>query len=238
MLENINNDITLSIVIPVYNEEATILEILRRVNKQKIDSVSFEVIIIDDGSLDNSVPLMEENPNLFTKLIKLPINGGKGAAVIAGLSAATGDFVLFQDADLEYDPKDYHKMVKPITHFGADVVMGSRLIASEFTRVYYFWHRLGNRLITTFFNIMNNATFTDIYSCYLLYRRDLVDPNILRAKGWEQQAEILSYAVAKANCVYEVPISYHGRTYDEGKKIRGYHVFKIFWTIFIRRLLR
>ena len=227
-----------SIIVPAYNEEATILRILGRVAAQQVDGVEFEVLVIDDGSTDRTVELLEQAPELYTKLIKRPRNGGKGAAVIAGLKEATGDYVLFQDADLEYDPAEYGKLLKPALEFGADIVMGSRLVASPCTRVSYFWHKLGNRLITFVFNILNNTTFTDVYSCYLLYRRDLVDPEDLVTEGWEQHAEILSRAVAKASSMYEVPISYYGRTYDEGKKIKARHAIAVVWTIVWRRLFR
>ena len=227
-----------SIIVPAYNEEATILRILGRVAAQQVDGVEFEVMVIDDGSTDRTVELLEQAPELYTKLIKRPRNGGKGAAVIAGLKEATGDYVLFQDADLEYDPAEYGRLLKPALEFGADIVMGSRLVASPCTRVSYFWHKLGNRLITFVFNILNNTTFTDVYSCYLLYRRDLVDPEDLVTEGWEQHAEILSRAVAKASSMYEVPISYYGRTYDEGKKIKARHAIAVVWTIVWRRLFR
>ena len=227
-----------SIIVPAYNEEATILRILGRVAAQQVDGVEFEVLVIDDGSTDRTVELLEQAPELYTKLIKRPRNGGKGAAVIAGLKEAAGDYVLFQDADLEYDPAEYGRLLKPALEFGADIVMGSRLVASPCTRVSYFWHKLGNRLITFVFNILNNTTFTDVYSCYLLYRRDLVDPEDLVTEGWEQHAEILSRAVAKASSMYEVPISYYGRTYDEGKKIKARHAIAVVWTIVWRRLFR
>ena len=227
-----------SIIVPAYNEEATILRILGRVAAQQVDGVKFEVLVIDDGSTDRTVELLEQAPELYTKLIKRPRNGGKGAAVIAGLKEATGDYVLFQDADLEYDPAEYGRLLKPALEFGADIVMGSRLVASPCTRVSYFWHKQGNRLITFVFNILNNTTFTDVYSCYLLYRRDLVDPEDLVTEGWEQHAEILSRAVAKASSMYEVPISYYGRTYDEGKKIKARHAIAVVWTIVWRRLFR
>ena len=230
--------IKLSILVPAYNEEATIIELLGRVAAQKIKGVTIEVLVIDDGSSDHTVELLERNPKLYTKLLKRARNGGKGAAVRVGLSEATGDYVLFQDADLEYDPADYGRLLKPVLDFEADIVMGSRLVASPCTRVSYFWHKLGNRLITFTFNILNNTTFTDIYSCYLLYRRDLVDPKDLTTDGWEQQAEILSRAVSKAKAMYEVPISYYGRTYDEGKKIKAHHAVAVIWTIMMRRLFR
>jgi len=234
--------IDLTILIPVYNEEATILRILGHVAEQKIDDVRMQVIVVDDGSTDRTVELLEQNPGLYTKLIKRDRNGGKGAAVKSGLKEASGDYVLFQDADLEYDPAEYAKLLMPVLKFDADIVMGSRLVASPCTRVSYFWHKFGNRLITLIFNIFNNTTFTDIYSCYLLYRRDLVDPTGLRTDGWEQQAEILSIAVGKAvsrsGGIYEVPVSYYGRTYAEGKKIKAYHAATVIWTIMVGRLFR
>ena len=230
--------IIVTILVAAYNEETTILEILGRVAKQKVDGVRFEVLVVDDGSRDGTVARLEENPELYTRLIKRGINGGKGAAVRAGLKAASGDYVLFQDADLEYDPADYGNLLRPVLEFDADVVMGSRLVAAPITRVSYFWHKVGNRLITFIFNILNNTTFTDIYSCYLLYRRELVDVDTLAADGWEQQAEILSKAVAKAKKMYEVPIRYYGRTYAEGKKIKAHHAIAVTWAIVAGRIFR
>ena len=230
--------ITLSVVVPCYNEEAAIIELLRRVAAVKVADVLFDVIVVDDGSKDRTVELLEQNPGLYTKLIKRPRNGGKGAAVRDGLKVATGEYVLFQDADLEYDPNDYAKLLKPVRELGADIVMGSRLVASPLTRVSYFWHKVGNKLITLIFNVLNNTTFTDVYSCYLLYRRALVDPAEIVSDGWEQHAEILSRAVARAKSMYEVPISYYGRTYAEGKKIRSIHALAVIWTIVLRRFIR
>ena len=230
--------IKLTILIPAFNEEATIIEILEAVNEQVIDGITFEVLVIDDGSTDRTEELLDQNPSLYTKLIKRPHNAGKGAAVKDGLVIATGDYVLFQDADLEYDPAEYGKLLKPVLRFGADIVMGSRLTSPPCTRVSYFWHKVGNRLITFIFNILNNTTFTDVYSCYLLYRRDLVAVGDIVTEGWEQQAEILSRAVAKAESIYEVPISYYGRTYGEGKKIKAHHVVASLLTIVVRRLFR
>jgi glycosyltransferase involved in cell wall biosynthesis len=230
--------ITVSVLIPAYNEEATILNLLRRVNGQEIDGVTFEIIVIDDGSTDGTIELLQGNPGLYSRLIRREANGGKGAAIHTGLTEASGEYILFQDADLEYDPADYHKLLLPILRHGAEVVMGSRLVASEFTRVSYFWHRVGNKLITFIFNILNNTTFTDIYSCYLVYRRSLLDPGTLKTTGWEQQAEILSRVMKTAKVVYEVPISYHGRTYEEGKKIKAYHAVPVILTILWRRFFR
>ena len=228
--------IKISIIIPTYNESATIIKLLKEVNGQSLPDCSFEIIVIDDGSKDDTVALLEANTLLFTRLIKQPKNGGKGAAVLAGLTVATGDYILFQDADLEYSPSEYGALLFPVTHFGAEVVFGSRFMAPKYTRVQYYTHKLGNRLITFMFNVFYNTSFTDIYSCYLMYKRSLVDPGMLRTRGWEQQAEILSRAMLKARIVYEVPISYHGRSYEEGKKIRWYHAWSVIRTIVGLRL--
>ncbi len=181
----------LSIIIPCFNEENTILEILEKVNFQR-KAFNIQIIVSDDGSTDNTLTLLQKNPHLYDILIKNKINLGKGAAIISAKSQIKGDIILIQDADLEYDPNDYVKLLEPVLRFKADVVMGSRLSAPPFTRVYYFWHKFGNKFITLLFNIFNNTTFTDIYSCYILFKSDLLKAEDLLTNGWEQQAEILS----------------------------------------------
>lgn len=227
----------LSVIIPAYNEETTILEILTEVGKQVIEGVELEVIVVDDCSTDQTRNLVEGRPELYDHFVTLPKNLGKGGAVQAGLRQATGDFILFQDADLEYDPSEYGNLMVPVLRHDADVVMGSRFIAPRYTRVHYYWHKVGNRTLTFVFNIINNTTFSDIYSCYLIFRRNLLDPEELRSFGWEQQAEILSNVSRRSKVIYEVPISYHGRTYGEGKKIRAHHTIAILLMI-IRKGLR
>jgi glycosyltransferase involved in cell wall biosynthesis len=228
--------IKVTILVPAYNEEKTIIQVLQRVREQMVPGFSFEIVLVNDGSKDRTVTLLEQNPKLYTRLVKMPWNGGKGAAVKAGLAVATGDYILFQDADLEYDPADYAKLLMPVTRFSADIVIGSRIAAPPCTRVAYFWHRVGNRFLTLIFNVINNTTFTDIYTCYLLFRRSLIKPVELKTMGWEQQAEILSLAVKRSKVYYEVPICYYGRTYDEGKKIRAYHMVAVIATIISRGL--
>lgn len=228
--------VRVSVIVPAFNEEATIIEILREVRAQSVDGVEFEIVVVDDGSKDRTVALLEANPTLYDRLIKQAKNGGKGAAVLAGLRAASGQYVLFQDADLEYSPSEYKALLFPVLEFGAELVMGSRFAAPRYTRVQYFWHKFGNRLITLMFNVLFNTTFTDIYSCYLMFRRDLVDPASLRSMGWAQQAEILSRAARRAKVIYEVPISYHGRSYEEGKKIRARHTIGVVLMILRCRL--
>jgi glycosyltransferase involved in cell wall biosynthesis len=225
-----------SIIVPAYNEEATILQILREIRKQSVSGVEFEVVVIDDGSRDSTVALLESSPDLYDKLVKQPKNGGKGAAVLAGLRVATGEYILFQDADLEYSPSHYSILLFPVKNFGAQIVMGSRFLAAPYSRVQFFWHKVGNELVTLIFNVLFNTTFTDIYTCYLLYKRDLLKPEELVSRGWEQHAEILCRVVPRAKVIYEVPVSYHGRSYDEGKKIRARDAIPVIWTIIRRRL--
>ena len=226
----------LSVLIPAFNEEKTIVEILNQVSLQSIEGVEIEVIVVDDGSADNTLSLLKANSDLYQHLVALPNNLGKGGAVNAGLAVATGDFVLFQDADLEYDPNEYPLLLMPILKYNADIVLGSRLMSPPYTRVHYFWHRIGNKLITLCFNVINNTTFSDIYSCYLLYKTDLLRPEELKENGWAQHAEILTLAVKRGKIFYEVPISYHGRTYDQGKKIRGHHIIRVLRTILFKGL--
>ena len=230
--------IKISILIPAYNEEATIIPLLQSVKEEvaKIENISFEIIVIDDSSNDKTNMLLKGNRTLYNHLIMLERNLGKGGAVLRGLERATGDYILFQDSDLEYSPTDYKALIRPIVEFGADLVMGSRFSGFELTSVHYFWHKVGNRAISFIFNLMNNTTFTDIYSCYLLYRKSLVTIEKIVTKGWEQHGEILSIAVKNGNIFYEVPISYRGRSYMEGKKIRAHHTFKIVYTLIKKRL--
>lgn len=229
--------IRLTVLVPAYNEEATIVAVLEKVRSQHVPGVDIEVVVVNDGSTDRTREILDARPELYDKVVH-QANGGKGAAVKAGLRIASGDFVLFQDADLEYDPGEYERLLRPVLEFDAEIVMGSRVLAPKYTRVHYFWHKVGNRLITLTFNILNNTTFTDIYSCYLLYRRDLVPVDDLRSEGWEQHAEILSLASKRAGCVYEVPVSYHGRSYAEGKKIKAHHTFAVLAMIARCALLR
>jgi len=229
--------IQFSILIPVYNEDATIIYLLNSVQKEisKIKTVTFEIIVIDDCSKDNTCKLLKENGNLYNHVIFLENNQGKGGAILKGLEKAKGEYILFQDADLEYSPKDYKALIQPIVEFNVDVVMGSRFLAPQFTRVHYFWHKVGNCGLTLIFNILNNTTFTDIYCCYLIYRKSLVPLDKIKTIGWEQHGEILSLAIKKGKIFFEVPITYRGRSYGEGKKIRGYNIFKILYTIILTR---
>ena len=226
----------ISVIIPTFNEENTIIELLRRVKKQSDEGLNLEVIVVDDGSTDNSKKLITENPDLYNKVILLNKNLGKGGAVREGLLNATGEYILFQDADLEYNPKDYKKIFNILHEHKADVVIGSRFLSPEYTRVHYFYHKVGNRFITFLFNILYNTTFTDIYSCYLSFKRDLIEPNNLKSNSWAQQAEILATAVKSSSIYYEVPISYSGRSFEDGKKIKARHTLRVVWMIIKKRL--
>ena len=227
------NQIKVSIIIPVYNEEKTIIDILKKVNHQKINSILMEIIVINDGSKDCSLELLKNNPKLYTKLINLEKNKGKGGAVREGLKSAIGDYILFQDADMEYE-----KLLEPVIKFDADIVIGSRLMASSLTRRGgYAKNRIGNNFITSLFNLLNKTTFTDIYSGYLIFRRSNITPSKLRADGWDQLAEILSKIIKNSSKIYDVPIVYNGRTYDEGKKIKPKHILGIIGMIIREKIL-
>jgi glycosyltransferase involved in cell wall biosynthesis len=228
----------LSLIVPAYNEEATVIQLLELVeeNQSKISDVEFEVIVIDDGSTDNTAKLIEGRPELYSKFILMAKNGGKGAAVREGLKLATGDYILFQDADLDFHPREYSKLIQPVREFGAEVVVGSRFLAPPYTRVLAPLFLYGNRTLTIFFNFLFYKTFTDIYTGFLLYRRDLLDANELTSNRWEQHAEILCNVVHRSKSQYEVAIGYSGRDYDAGKKIRAYHVIPVLLMIVKMRL--
>ena len=227
----------LSILIPVYNEEKTVLEVLKNIQKNKIKDVDFEVIIINDGSNDSTISILENNKHLFNKLIDLNKNHGKGYAVKQGLNIATGDFVIFQDADLEYDPSEYIQFINLFLNLNADLVIGSRFVYNKYTRSHNFLNKIANTFLTLFFNILYNTTFTDIYSCYVAFKRDLINPQDLKTHGFEQQAELLAKIVKKGSIFFEVPISYNGRSAAEGKKIKFFHFFPVIWQILIRRFI-
>ena len=221
----------ISIIIAAFNEEKTIEKILISINNNKNNNYTFEIIVVDDGSTDNTLNILYSIPQLYSKLIQQENNQGKGSAIKEGMLNSSGDYILFQDADLEYEPDDYPKLLSMIDKFDADLVIGSRFIAPEYTRVFYFWHKVGNRLISLIFNLFNNTTFTDIYSCYVLFRKSLLNIDEIKSSGWEQQAEILSLLVPLCKSMFEVPIKYNGRTYDEGKKIRAHHAILVILMI-------
>ena len=226
--------ISISIIMPVFNEEKTIKKILEKLNEIR-NKIDLEIIVVNDGSTDDSAKIIDQNPNYFDKVKHLKKNQGKGKAVIEGLKISSMEYVFFQDADLEYNPKDLNKFIEMTETYKADLIMGSRFTSNK-RSVLHFWHMLGNKFITFLFNIFNNTTFTDIYCCYCLFRRNNLSISDLKCFGWGQQAEILTYLVNKSNKIYETSVNYDGRKYLEGKKIRYYHVLEVMYWIISTKL--
>lgn len=212
----------LSIVMPVFNEAATLEEIVRRVVQAPVE-LDREIILVDDASTDGSGELLDrirdQHPGVDIRVFRHEKNQGKGAALRTGFAHVKGDIVLIQDADLEYDPRDYPRLLAPILEDKADVVFGSRFVGSEAHRVLFFWHMIGNRLLTLMSNAMTNLNLTDMETCYKVIRADALKRIRIRSNRFEFEPE-LTAKVARAGCrVYEVGISYAGRDYAEGKKI-------------------
>lgn len=218
----------LSVVIPVFNEAGTIAEIIHRVRRTGLD---IELIVVDDGSTDGTRAVLEQERPHIDHLLLQPANRGKGAALKAGFAVATGDVVIIQDADLEYDPEDYHELLKPITKAGADLVLGSRLTGARPQRAYYYWHYVGNRLITFITQVLYNTTLSDIYTCYKAFRRELLTGLDVHSDGFDFDAEFLAKLLKRPLVVYEVPIAYYGRSYREGKKIKWHHTRGVIWNL-------
>ena len=207
----------LSVIIPVYNEKNTIEEIIHRVLNVEI-GLEKEIIVVDDCSQDGTREILEElnQPNI--KVYFHSKNQGKGAALQTGFSKAEGDIILIQDADLEYDPREYPILLEPILDGRADAVYGSRFLGGPH-RVLFFWHYIGNRFLTTFSNILSNLNLTDMETCYKAFRGEVLNKITLKSKKFGFEPEITT-KLAKLKCrIYEVPISYSGRDYSEGKKI-------------------
>ena len=227
----------LSIIIPAYNEERTVIEVLKKIKSNSSNLFKYEIIVIDDGSTDQSRKLLEDNKHLYDKLLVNESNKGKGFSVKKGISNASGTHIIFQDADLEYDPADYKKFEKIFLDFDADGIIGSRFIYSNYTRSHNILNKIANTLLTYIFNLLYNSTYTDIYSCYFAFKKDLLNVHELRTEGFEQHAEILCKVIKKGNKFYEVPINYNGRDASEGKKIKARHFFLVLFEIIRGRFI-
>ena len=233
-MESDNKFSLLSIIIPAYNEETSIESILTKVLDANCCDLQVEIIVVDDFSKDRTFEIASElvvqNPSI--SLCKQRQNLGKGAALRAGFEEAKGDIVLIQDADLEYDPKDYPKLLKPIIENKADVVYGSRFRSDKETRVLYFWHRIANGLLTLMSNIFTNLNLTDMETGYKVFRKEILDKVNLTENRFGIEPEITAKIARLPNVrIYEVGISYFGRTYEEGKKIGIKDAFRAFYAI-------
>lgn len=220
----------LSVVIPVFNERDTVAEILRRVNRVPVDK---ELIVVDDYSTDGTRDSLAECLNEHSNLTVLhhERNMGKGRALRTGFEAARGEYVIVQDADLEYDPEDYAKLLRPLDRQQADAVYGSRFITTQEHRVLYFWHSVGNQFLTLLSNMMTDLNLTDMETCYKVFRRELIQALPLEEDRFGFEPEVTCKLAKVGARIYEVGIAYHGRTYDEGKKIGVKDGFRALWCI-------
>jgi glycosyltransferase involved in cell wall biosynthesis len=222
---------TLTVVMPAYNERATLHEALRRVLASEVDSL--EVVVVDDGSTDGTRELLTQGPALDTRVrvVLHDRNRGKGAALRTGFSEARGRFVLVQDADLEYDPGEYPRLLAPLLDGHADVVYGSRFAGGGAHRVLYFWHSVANRGLTTLSNMLTDLNLSDMETCYKVFRREVLQEIQLAEDRFGIEPEMTAKVAQLGVRVYEVPISYHGRTYAEGKKIGLRDAFRAVYCI-------
>jgi glycosyltransferase involved in cell wall biosynthesis len=227
----------LSVLIPAYNEEKTITSILNRLLEVKlIHGITREVVIVNDASKDRTKEVVEqyiaEHPGQDIRFYSQKFNQGKGAAIHKAIELATGDFIIVQDADLEYDPEEFNDLLKPVFKDGADVVYGSRFMGGNPHRILFFWHSIGNKILTFASNALTNLNLTDMETCYKLIRADIAKKLLLKEKRFGFEPEVTAkLARIKGIRIYEVGISYYGRTYEEGKKIGWKDGFRAIWCI-------
>lgn len=227
----------LSLIIPAYNEGPTIHRILNKVKEVKlINNIQKELVIVNDCSKDNTEEsikkYMDENPEMEIRYVKHEVNKGKGAAIHTGIKEATGEYLLVQDADLEYDPQEFNILIKPVIDGFADVVYGSRFAGGRPHRILFFWHTIGNRFLTFMSNMFSNLNLSDMETCYKLFDSSIIKNINLREKRFGFEPEVTAKIARVKNIrIYEVGISYYGRTYEEGKKINAKDGFRALWCI-------
>lgn len=219
----------LSVIMPSYNNKSTIREIIKRV--KEAEPFDKEMIVVDDSSTDGTKDILKGINEEGIKVLFHEKNTGKGSAVRTGFAQAKGDIVVIQDADLEYDPRELSLLIKPIEDGVADASYGSRLAGGKPQRVHMFWHKIGNIIMTLIANILYNSTLTDVTTCYKAFKRDFIKDIKIKSNGFAIESELTAKILKKGARLYEMPISYYGRSYNEGKNIRFYHAFEIIWAL-------